>query len=225
MLFSLFQASDSVFSQALDNWGKMNPELILFLFLPPLLFSEALNLNFHHAMAALKPALLLAGPGCIFGAFAMSGIMYMMMDWSYSLCLLFGSIICATDPVAVISLLRKAGASTKLRYVVTFEALLNDGSALVLYNLFFKLVELNSTALTAEEVVIYFIRVIIISPLIGIAFGSLSLLFISMATSKTQEDDTTIQIMVTVICAYTSFFVGEYSLGVSGVIAVVSSGE
>lgn len=78
--------------------------------------------------------------------------------------------------VAVVALLKSSGASNKLTYVIIGEALMNDGTALVLYNLFYTLVKKDAGPIfTPLDVTIYFLRVIFISPLLGFAFGLVSL--------------------------------------------------
>jgi NhaP-type Na+/H+ or K+/H+ antiporter len=211
----------SSIGQSITMWDGINPELILFLFLPALLFGEAMSLNIYHVKNAISASMLLAGPGAIFGTFVIGGIAYYCLPygWSFNLCLLFGSILCATDPVAVVALLKKVGAPHKLTYLITGEALLNDGAALVLYNLISNLVKVDSAELTPGYVVIYFIKVLTISPLLGMACGSLAYFCLRLANRRMKEDDKTVQFSVTLCCAYLSFFFAEYSLGCSGVIS------
>ncbi len=80
-------------------WNGFQPELLLFVFLPALLFGEAMSLNFHHVRGAVVPAAILAGPGALFGALLMAVIAKYALPWDWSLCLVFGAILCATDPV------------------------------------------------------------------------------------------------------------------------------
>ena len=56
--------------------------------------------------------------------------------WDWNLAMAFGSILAATDPVAVVALLKAVGASPKLTMQITGEALMNDGTAIVLFMLF-----------------------------------------------------------------------------------------
>jgi NhaP-type Na+/H+ or K+/H+ antiporter len=78
---------------------------------------------------------------------------------------------------AVVALLKSCGASHKLTYLVIGEALMNDGTALVLYNMLFSTVQAGShPALTALGVFLYFLKVIFVSPLLGGAFGLASVL-------------------------------------------------
>mmetsp|Transcript_6728 Transcript_6728/g.14764 ORF Transcript_6728/g.14764 Transcript_6728/m.14764 type:complete len:857 (+) Transcript_6728:153-2723(+) len=216
-----FLPDENVLKESVGMWNNMEPELLLFMFLPALLFGEAMSLNFHHVRGAIVPAALLAGPGALYGAFAMAAMAKFVLpyNWDWTLCLIFGVILCATDPVAVVALLKSAGASNKLTYLIIGEALMNDGTALVLYNLLYSLVRLdNPGVFTVLDVVVYFLRVIIISPLLGFAFGLGSVMCLSAANRRMQEEDTTIQMAITICCAYMTFFVAEYVLHVSGVL-------
>src|SRR3989442_1646818 len=99
-----------------------------------------MNLNVHHLKQTVISATLLAGPGSVFGTVILAILSKYILpyDWSWELCLTFGAILCATDPVAVVALLKESGASPRITMLVTLEALFNDGAALVLFSLFFK---------------------------------------------------------------------------------------
>ena len=60
-----------------------------------------MNLNIHHVKSTLGASLLLAGPGAVFGTFSLAALVKYCLpyDWPWSLCFVFGSILCATDPV------------------------------------------------------------------------------------------------------------------------------
>lgn len=90
-----------VLKQSEHLWNHMEPELILFMFLPALLFGEAMSLNFHHIRGAVIPSAVLSGPGALFGAFFLAVLVKYLLpyQWEWSLCFLLGSILCATDPV------------------------------------------------------------------------------------------------------------------------------
>ena len=72
---------------------------------------------------------------------------------------MFGSIVSATDPVAVVSIMKSAGASPKLTTLIIGESLMNDGTAMIFFTLFFGMLEGNSY--TSGEVVIFFLKMVI----------------------------------------------------------------
>jgi NhaP-type Na+/H+ or K+/H+ antiporter len=126
---------------------------------------------------------------------------------------------------AILSLLKSVGAEVPLTYVITGESLLNDGTSLVLYTLFYELIAKEPEyEVSPTFVVIYFIKVITLSNLVGIAMGATSIVVIGLANRRYKEDDTTIQLAVTFCCAYFSFYVAQRILLVSGVIACFTSG-
>ena len=125
--------SIGVFGQSIIQWGNINAEIFLFAFLPPLIFGEAMNLNWHHIIGGFWQAVLLAGPGAVLGCVIVGSIAKAFLsNWSWNLAMTFGAILSATDPVAVVALLKSAGASPKLTILIVGESLLNDGAAMVI---------------------------------------------------------------------------------------------
>lgn len=89
------------FGQSIEDWARIDAELMLFVFLPPLIFGEAMTLNWHHLKGGFWQSLILAGPGVLIGAALMGAIAKAMFPaWSWYLAMTFGSILSATDPVA-----------------------------------------------------------------------------------------------------------------------------
>merc|ERR1719361_634051 len=77
-------------------------------------------------------------------------------DWSWSYCFMFGTIVSATDPVAVVALLKDLGASKKLSTLIEAESLMNDGTAFVMFLVFQKMA--SAGGLSAVEICIYFVQ-------------------------------------------------------------------
>ena len=123
---SILNVSD-VLTASINDWIKIDAELIVYIFLPPLIFGEAMNQNWHHVKRAMTPSLILAGPGVIIGAGLMALIAKCLLpyNWSWNVALVFGSILSATDTVAVLSLLKSAGASAQLTMFIVGESLVN----------------------------------------------------------------------------------------------------
>ena len=91
-------------------------------------------------------------------------------DWSWTLCLAFGSILAATDPVAVVALLNAVGASPILTMQITGESLLNDGTAIVIFNILLSVLD-QGKSYTAAELLGYFCQLALGGPALGLAFG------------------------------------------------------
>jgi NhaP-type Na+/H+ or K+/H+ antiporter len=184
-----------------------------------------MTLNYHHVKRVIASSNIIAVPGALLCFYLIALCIKHILAysaWDFTLCLVVGSILCASDPVSVINLLKEistgSNSSIRLTYFIELEALLNDGIALVL----FEILTIKHT--TVNEYVIYFIRVIFISPLIGIALGLGNIALLHMFQQKISVTDIYIQIVSTVICAYLTFFIAHYILGVSGIIACCAAG-
>jgi len=115
--------------------SEIDPYLIYYIFLPLLIFDSAFNGHFHIVKKQLLPAIVLAGPGVLMTTviIAITGVYIFPYNWSWLVGLLFGSILSATDTVAVVALLHDSGASNSLLSLIDSESLLNDGSAFVTF--------------------------------------------------------------------------------------------
>lgn len=194
---------------------ELTPELILALFVPPLVFEAAFHLRYNDLRSNLSAILLLAVPGVIITTLLVGGAVALGTSLSLPLALVFGSLIAATDPVAVISLFRVLGVPKRLSVLVEGESLLNDGTALVLFNL------MLAIALTGQfdavKSVFAFITVSAGGIGIGIALGWITSRIIA------RIDDYLIEITLTTVLAYGSYLLAE-QFHFSGVLAVVAAG-
>lgn len=213
-----------VLSTSMAMWSHIDPHLLLFAFLPALLFGDAMGLNLHLSKKCFKQCLLLAGPGVLVGTAmtAAAGYYVFPYKWSAMFSLAFGVIMAATDPVAVVALLKALGASPKLTMIITGESLMNDGTAIVLFMLFLKALQKGSMD-NAGEIIAFFCRLALGGPALGAVFGFVTVYIMSKSARKTEEADTIVQIAVTLCCAYLSFFVCEDTAHVSGVLGTVTA--
>ena len=91
--------------------------------------------------------------------------------FSFEASVMFGAIISATDPVAVVALLKELGASKKLATMIEGESLFNDGTAMVLFLIMLEIVE--GEKLGFGEMLLKFIRLSLGGPILGVLFGIL----------------------------------------------------
>ena len=194
---------------------ELTPELILALFVPPLVFEAAFHLNFQELRRNLPAILLLAVPGVILTTFIIGGLLAFGIKLSLPVALVFGSLIAATDPVAVVALFRSLGMPRRLTTLIEGESLFNDGTAIVLFNL------MVAIALTSQfnlvNSVSNFFTVSIGGIVVGLILGWLVAQLIS------RVDNYLIETTLTTILAFGSYLVAE-RFGFSGVLAVVAAG-
>jgi len=194
---------------------ELTPELILALFVPPLVFEAAFHLNIRELQRNLRGILLLAVPGVILTTLIVAGVLRLGNTLSLPLALIFGALISATDPVAVVALFRSLSVPKRLSVLIEGESLFNDGTAIVLFNL------MLAVALTGRlnlvDSIASFLRVVVGGIVVGLVLGWM----ISRLIARV--DDYLIETTLTTVLAFGSYLIAE-QLHFSGVLAVVAAG-
>jgi len=119
---------------------QLTPDLVLFLFLPALIFESAVNLNARLLLKDLAPVMVLAILALLISTAIIGAGLWLALDIPILLALLFGALISATDPVAVIALFKELGAPARLTILVEGESLLNDATAIVAFKIILGLI-------------------------------------------------------------------------------------
>lgn len=215
---------------AYSLFGNADPHLILYIFLPALVFGESMSLNSNMVANCLPQCLLLAGPGVLIGTL-LTGVAakYILpYGWDWQTSMLLGSILAATDPVAVVSIFKSIGVSPRLTMLISGESLLNDGVAIVLFQLFIEMCQ--GVTPTAFGILKFFAWMTTIGPLLGVGVGVLAIWAIEQSSSHGVDlhgihGDAMVQLVCTFVCAYLSFFVAESELHTSGVLSLVATGS
>ncbi len=198
---------------------QLTPDLVLFLFLPALIFESAINLDARLLMKDLAPVLVLAIPAMLISAALIGLGLWLIQDFNIIHALLFGALISATDPVAVIALFKELGAPQRLTILVEGESLLNDATAIVIFNIILGLVATAHFGFSdAGLAVIEFFRVFIGGLLVGAVIG----IVLSELLYRIRAGMSSYLIM-SIVLAYSSFAIAEHIMHVSGVMAVVAS--
>lgn len=195
---------------------ELTPELILSLFIPPLVFEAAIHLNINQLRQNLVTIGLLAIPGVILTMLIVGGIVAFGVGLSVGSALVFGALIAATDPVSVVAIFRKMGAPKRLEILLESESLFNDGTAIVVFNL--AVASLLGGTFRLGEGVLDFIRVAGGGLFVGLALGWLATrLFVLV-------DDHLVETTLTTVLAFGTYLIAEQMFHVSGVLAVVMAG-
>lgn len=186
--------------------------------LPPLLFEAALNLHWKELRKDALPILVLSTFGTIVAAATVTAGMMLLLHWPLPSALLFGVLIAATDPVAVIAMFKDNNVQGRLRLLVESESLFNDGVAAVLFGVALawaghgandaplSIHMLGSLGFTVAGGIV-----------IGALFGGAAIAVIG------QTSEHLIEAALTTFAAYGSFLVAEH-FHASGVLATVTAG-
>jgi CPA1 family monovalent cation:H+ antiporter len=194
---------------------QLTPELILALLVPPLIYEAAFHLNIDALRRNLVTILAFAILGVVVTTFLVAVVVSWGTEISFSAAILFGTLVAATDPVAVIALFRSIGVPKRLQVILEGESLLNDGTAIVLFTLALDLIPRGEFNLVSS--LIEFLRVSGGGLAVGLLLGYLiSLVF-------RRIDEPLIETTLTLVLAYGAYLVAE-SISLSGVLAVVAAG-
>jgi len=222
--FHLFSGVFSAFDEALRWAANIQPTLILFIFLPTLIFEASFAIDIHTFKKSVVNALILAVPGMIIATVLTAASIMFVLDlpsWTLYLAMLFGAMVSANDPVAVVALLRELGASKKLSTLIDGESLLNDGVAIVIFTVFLEYVRVGASidALNTTVLVQSFLKTVLGGTLIGIIIATTTIAWV-----RRVFNDALVEITVLVIAAYLTFYIAEHFLHVSGILGLMALG-
>lgn len=211
---------------ALKTIGPYLPadEIILYIFLPPLIFESAISLNTRLFSRNIIPILSLA----IFGVVISGCIIGYMVSWYFAIpllfALLFGALISSTDPVAVISIFKEIGVPKRLQSFVEGESLLNDAASIIMFQLVLFLIAepIIKNEMSMLDTSFLFINNLSISFIGGMSIGIIGGLILRMIMKRTPLHSH-VHHTITLVAAYLVYLIGDES-GFSGVIAVVACG-
>ena len=194
---------------------SVTPSVILFLFLPILLFYGSYHLNVRDLRANLKPVTLLALPGVVATAGLVGLALHFAVGLSWTSALLFGTIVAATDPVAVLAIFGELGAPRRLATIVTSESLFNDGTALVFYGAVLGIA--TTSTLDAGLTIERFAIAVVGGLALGVAVGIVGTAILKPINNALLET------VITLIMAYGGYLLADH-FGASGPLETVAAG-
>ncbi|MEN8204475.1 MAG: sodium:proton antiporter [Pseudomonadota bacterium] len=219
-----FAASELLVLSGIDTGIRADSfhDLIFFVFLPVLVFESAYSINARLLLKNLLPILFLAIPLMLLSTLVSAAVIYIGIGhasgFPWIAALLTGALLSATDPVAVVALLRQMGVPERLALLMEGESLFNDATAIVIFGVFLAMATGTEGPMTVSAASMHFLQVFFGGLLVGTVTG---LLFTGL--SKLLQEPV-VMALATVISAYLSFIIAESMFHVSGVMAVLVTG-
>ena len=203
--------------------------LLIKIMLPFLLFAGAISVNVHELLKDKVTILLLATFGVLFSTFAVGTGVYWLIEQpifnlntlglSYVDCLLFGSLIAPTDPIAVLAMVKKMNLSLTTETRIAGESLFNDGIGVVIFLTLLSVKKLGIENVTAESIGSLFATEIIGGIALGALIGFLGLKLVKYIENEHIE----LEVLITLSLVLMVSIVSE-QFHFSGVLGVVVMG-
>jgi CPA1 family monovalent cation:H+ antiporter len=191
-----------------------------------LLFAGALHIDLNDLLGQKWVISILATVGVLVTTFLVGGMVYLAsgalgIELAFLPCLLFGALIAPTDPIAVMAILKSAGAPKSLETKIAGESLFNDGIGVVVFSVLLQVAATSGThgaeSVGAGHIAVYFVQEVFGSVLLGLAAGWVVYRMLKSV------DNYQVEVMLTL-----ALCVGVYSLATAlhslGPLAVVVAG-
>ncbi len=201
----------------------LTPDLVLFVFLPALLFEGAWAMSIPMLRENWKTIVLLAGPGLLLELVLIAVPLRFLAGIDWQEALLLAAILSPTDPVAVLGLFRQLRVNEQLSTIIEGESLFNDGVAGALYHLFlaFALLAMQKQQLTGGEIVLEGLGIFALQAGGGLLIGGLCGFLVSRFVRYL--DDALLETTITLITAYGVYLLAD-AINASGILAVIIAG-
>jgi CPA1 family monovalent cation:H+ antiporter len=195
---------------------SLTSDLILLVFLPPLLFEGAINMDLDDLLRRWLQVGVLALIGTLISAAAIAGGLSLVPGLPFELAVVLAVMLAATDPVSVLAIFKEHGVGSGLRTLMEGESIFNDALAIVLYLIAVE-VAFGETAVTAQDAIVEFGTEVVVGAAAGLLVG-----FVAHRLMSTTSDHL-VEITLSLVTSYGAYLLADRLNG-SGVIAVVMAG-
>lgn len=174
ILMGKFSSSLGIIGDSIEATSGIDPRGILLIFLPPLIFESSFNSDWYVFRKQVGQIFILAFPSVFVSALVVMLCIKLVIGYddtyfTYIQAFMFGSILSCTDTVAVLALLKEAGAPKKFSSLIEGESLLNDGTCMILFTISIELCKGGSMSIV--DISILFAELTGGAVILGILFG------------------------------------------------------
>src|ERR1044071_7669915 len=194
---------------------ELPPQLVLLVFLPPLIYSASVAMSWREFRANLRPIILLSVGCVIFTACMVATATHYLIGIPWGIGFLIGAIVAPPDVVAPLAIARRLGMPRRIVVILEGEGLANDATALILYR--FAVAAVSTGLFSLGQAAGTFALIVVGEIGYGIGVGWLSLRL------RRWAQDPRVEITLSLMTPYLAFWVPEH-LGGSGVLATVACG-
>ncbi len=197
-------------------------DLVFYLLLPILIFDAAIRINVRWLQREAVLIASLSMPLLLVAAGVSAIIVYVLIGDAFggiwAPALLIGAMVSATDPAMISGLLGGNGDSRRVQHILEGESLINDATTITLFVLISALIVSPGAEIGVPAVLGRFALVLLGGAAVGVALGWALDLVIAPA------DDKVLATSATLVLAFSSFWISEHVLGLSGVVATLAAG-
>lgn len=194
---------------------RLEPDLVLLVLLPPLIYVAAFRMSWQAFRANLRPILLLA-IGCVIVTMAaVAGAAAWLLGFPLAVAFMLGAIVSPPDVLAPLAVAARLGLPRRITAVLEGEGLVNDATALVLFNV--ALLAVESGGFSLLNTVGSFIVILVGETLWGLAVG------FAMLRLRALAREPRIELTLSVLTPFLAFW-APHGSGGSGVLATVVAG-
>jgi monovalent cation/hydrogen antiporter len=193
----------------------LDPALVLFLFLPPLIYSSAWFTPWREFHANLRPILLLAIGLVLTCIVLVAFVAHTILGWAWPVAFVLGALVSPTDAVAASAIMQRLGVSRRVVAIVEGESMVNDATGLVTYR--FAVAAVVTGTFSLWQASWQFVVVSVGGLLIGLCIAW------PVAWLHRHLDDAPREITLTLLTPFAAYLLAD-ALGASGVLAVLAAG-
>ncbi len=200
----------------------LGPEMIYFVLLPILLFEATIHLNIHQFKLQFLTISFISTFGLLVSMFIVGAGVAYFTGIPFTVALLFGALISATDPIAVLALFKTLGAPKRLALIADGESMFNDATAVIAFRIVSSFALASSAAFETQKIFAgfgQFLYIFVGSIILGFVLGYVT----SLALAYIKKDKLT-ETALTMVLAFGSFYFSEHLFALSGVITCVIAG-